>query len=265
MVRNIIITAGGTSERIDDVRMISNFSSGRLGLAVARAFLEAGAMKIEKIYYLCDRNTNAPTDDRVEVIRVMGVQGLLEALEQLLTTKKIDAVIHAMAVSDYTVKEVTTLSAIRSGGEPGGDSRENSGGDSGENSGGDSGKPSSGEIPAEGKISSEIDDLVIVLKRTPKVIGEIKKLQEDTILVGFKLLTGVKQEVLIETGHKLLQKNRCSMVLANDLTEITGEKHVGYLIAPDGTYEKLSTKKQIAEAIVRKTRALLAEMEGMVR
>lgn len=257
MVRNIIITAGGTSERIDDVRMISNFSSGRLGLAVARAFLEAGAMKIEKIYYLCDRNTNAPTDDRVEVIRVMGVQGLLEALEQLLTTKKIDAVIHAMAVSDYTVKEVTTLSAIRSGGEPGGDSRENSGGDSG--------KPSSGEISAEGKISSEIDDLVIVLKRTPKVIGEIKKLQEDTILVGFKLLTGVKREVLIETGHKLLQKNRCSMVLANDLTEITGEKHVGYLISPDGAYEKLSTKKQIAEAIVRKTRAVLAEMEGVVR
>lgn len=248
-MRNIIITAGGTSERIDDVRVISNFSSGRLGLAMARAFLEAGAMKIEKIYYLCDRNTNAPTDDRVEVIRVMGVQGLLEALEQLLTTKKIDAVIHAMAVSDYTVKEVTTLSAIRSG----------------KDSGGDCGKPSAGEISAEGKISSEIDDLVVVLKRTPKVIGEIKKLQEDTLLVGFKLLTGVKQEVLIETGYKLLQKNRCSMVLANDLTEITGDKHVGYLISPDGAYEKLTTKKQIAEAIVRKTRALLAETEGMVR
>lgn len=237
MVRNIIITAGGTSEKIDEVRVISNFSSGKLGLAVAKAFLSFGSANVEKIYYLCDRNTNAPTDERVEVIRVMGVQGLLEELENLLTTKKIDAVVHAMAVSDYTVKQVTTLSAVRAGED-------------------------TDEFP-EGKISSEIDDLVIVLKKTPKVIGEIKKLQEDTILIGFKLLTGVEKEVLIETGYALLQKNRCSMVLANDLTEITGEKHVGYLISQNGDYDKLATKKQIAEAIVRKTVRLLTEKEGM--
>lgn len=236
-MRNIIITAGGTSEKIDEVRVISNFSSGRLGLAVAKAFLSFGSANVEKIYYLCDRNTNAPSDERVEVIRVMGVLGLLQALENLLTTKKIDAVVHAMAVSDYTVKQITTLSALRTGKD-------------------------SSETMAEGKISSEIDDLVIVLKKTPKVIGEIKKLQEDTILIGFKLLTGVEKEVLIDTGYKLLQKNRCSMVLANDLTEITGEKHVGYLISQNGDYEKLTTKKQIAEEIVRKTVRLLAEKEG---
>ena len=192
-MRNIIITAGGTSEKIDEVRVISNFSSGRLGLAIAQTFLDSETADIEKIYYLCDRNINAPSDDRVEVVRVLGVQGLLEALGNLLTTKKIDAVIHAMAVSDYTVKQVTTLEAIRAGKEndPAGN-------------------------PAGGKISSELDDLVIVLKKTPKVIGEIKKLQEDTILVGFKLLTGVKTDVLIDTAYKLLQKNHCSLVLAND-------------------------------------------------
>jgi phosphopantothenate-cysteine ligase len=239
VVRNIIITAGGTSEKIDEVRVISNFSSGRLGLAVAKAFLDTESADVEKIYYVCDRNTNAPSDERVEVVRVMGAQGLLEALRELLTTKKIDAVIHAMAVSDYTVKQVTTIDAIRAG-------KEND----------------PGYHLNEGKISSEFDDLVIVLKKTPKVIGEIKKLQEDTILVGFKLLTGVTKDTLIETGYKLLQKNRCSMVLANDLTEISGEKHVGHLISQTGIYETLTTKKQIAEAIVRNTIQLLAEKEG---
>jgi len=124
----------------------------------------------------------------------MGAQGLLEAFEKLLTTEKIDAVIHAMAVSDYTVKQITTLSDIKTG------------------EGIDPDKKLAG-----GKISSEIEDLVIVLKKTPKVIGEIKKLQKDTILVGFKLLTNVKKDVLIETGYKLLQKNDCKMVRANDM------------------------------------------------
>jgi phosphopantothenate-cysteine ligase len=59
-VRNIIITAGGTSEKIDEVRVISNFSSGRLGLAVAKSFLESDSADVGKIYYLCDKNTNAP-------------------------------------------------------------------------------------------------------------------------------------------------------------------------------------------------------------
>ena len=240
MVRNIIITAGGTSEKIDEVRVISNFSSGRLGLAIAKAFLESETANVGKIYYLCDRNTNAPTDERVEVVRVMGVQGLLEALEHLLKTERIHAVIHAMAVSDYTVKQVTTMEAIRSGKE---DDPEHK--------------------MADGKISSNVDDLVIILKKTPKVIGEIKKLQKETVLVGFKLLTGVEKEVLIETAYQLLKKNQCDMVLANDLTQITGDKHVGYLITPQGEYEKLTTKKQIAEAIARSIERQLAEKEGI--
>ncbi|HVI39662.1 MAG TPA: phosphopantothenoylcysteine decarboxylase [Anaerovoracaceae bacterium] len=242
MVRNIIITAGGTSEKIDEVRVISNFSSGRLGLAVAKSFLESKNADVGKIYYLCDRNTNVPSDNRIEVVRVLGVQGLLEALENILTTEKIDAVIHAMAVSDYTVKQITTLEAIRAGHENVPD-----------------------KILAEGKISSEIEDLVIVLKKTPKVIGKIKKLQKDTILVGFKLLSNVDKEVLIETGYKLLKKNDCNMVLANDLAEITDDKHVGYLISQNGDYEKLTTKKQIAEAIVRNVELQLKDKESMER
>ena len=239
MVRNIIITAGGTSEKIDEVRMISNFSSGRLGLAIAKAFLESESAEVGKIYYLCDNNTNVPSDGRVEVVRIQGAQGLLDALESLLRTNKVDAVIHAMAVSDYTVKQVTTLEAIREGKENYPENRLN-----------------------EGKISSEVEDLVIILKKTPKVIGEIKKLQRNTILVGFKLLTNVKKEFLIETGFKLLKKNQCDMVLANDLTEINGDKHVGYLISEDGNYERFATKKQIAEGIVKKVEQQLQQKGG---
>ena len=110
----IIITAGGSSEKIDDVRVISNFSTGRLGLEVAKSFLDNSKSHEDKIYYLCDKNTIAPEDQKVEVVRVQGAAGLLEALKEILTREKIDAVIHAMAVSDYCVRSVTSLEELKS-------------------------------------------------------------------------------------------------------------------------------------------------------
>ena len=48
----IVITAGGTSEKIDDVRTITNSSTGRLGYAVGTAFLQQYADELEAVYYL---------------------------------------------------------------------------------------------------------------------------------------------------------------------------------------------------------------------
>ena len=42
----VIITAGGTSERIDDVRTITNSSTGRLGYAIGKTFAEKYGEKI---------------------------------------------------------------------------------------------------------------------------------------------------------------------------------------------------------------------------
>lgn len=225
----IIITAGGTSEKIDDVRTITNTSTGRLGYAIGTAFVNSYAGDIEKIYYL--HGTRAPyvESDIVEPVRIGGVADLQRQLERLLTEEKIDAVIHAMAVSDYVVKEVTTLDRIRGveDAEHGADLSGN-------------------------KISSDIDDLVIHMKRSPKVIGIIKKLSPETTLVGFKLLSGVPHEELIAVGRGLMEKNDCDFVLANDLREIDAEHHRGYLIHRSGAYDSMESKEEIAEMIARR-------------
>ena len=57
------------------------------------------------------------------------------------------------------------------------------------------------------KISSSIEDLTIIMQRSPKVISGIKKWSPDTVLVGFKLLSHVPHEELIQVGQALLQKN----------------------------------------------------------
>lgn len=225
----IIITAGGTSERIDDVRTITNSSTGRLGYAIGTAFAEKYGDKIEKIYYLHGLRAAYPIHAKVQPVAVGGVMDLQTELEKLLGSEKIDAVIHAMAVSDYIVNEVTTLDRIIGVEDP-------------ENKADLSGN----------KISSDIDDLVIHMKKSPKVISRIKKWAPDVKLVGFKLLSGVSHEELIDVGYHLLQKNGCDFVLANDLQEIGKDFHKGYLIHTDKTYDTMETNEEIADMIARR-------------
>ena len=109
------------------------------------------------------------------------------------------------------------------------------------------------------KISSDIDDLIIHMKRSPKVISMIKETSPDTTLVGFKLLSGVPHEELIDVGYRLLQKNNCDFVMANDLREIDRDFHKGYLIHKDKSYDSMNTNEEIAQMIVRR---VLEERKG---
>lgn len=231
----IVITAGGTSERIDDVRTITNSSTGSLGYAIGQAFIkrvktpENPDNPIEKIYYLHGQRAKAPEHEAVTAIPITGVLDLQEKLTKVLTEDEIDACIHAMAVSDYMVHQVTTLDKLMGTEDP-----------------------EHAQDLTGNKISSNIDDLIIHMKRSPKVISGIKTTSPDTTLVGFKLLSGVPHEELIDVGYRLLQKNDCDFVMANDLREIGKDFHKGYLIHRDKSYDTMQTNDEIAEMIVKR-------------
>ncbi len=249
----VLITAGGTTEKIDDVRAISNSSTGRLGAAIAEAFLNNKNICIDKLYYICGQSAVVPSSDKVSIIKIESVAQLASALEEILENHKVDIVIHSMAVSDYRVDGVTTKTDICRSIEK--YITDNS----------DKLKSlipkdlasditdyifSNSSINNANKLSSDINDLVISMQKTPKVIGMIKKLQPETTLVGFKLLSNAAEEELIDIGYGLLEKNKCEMVLANDMTGITNDTHTGHLIFRDKSYLTYQTKTQIADAIV---------------
>ena len=48
-----------------------------------------------------------------------------------------------------------------------------------------------------------------------------------------------------------MKKNACDFVLANDSAQIGENRHVGYLISADFSWQKLETKAEIAEKIAR--------------
>ena len=66
MKYKIIITAGGTSEKIDNVRKITNSSSGKLGMTIANHLLKQNDDLT--IYYVCSKNSLRPKDERVKVV-----------------------------------------------------------------------------------------------------------------------------------------------------------------------------------------------------
>lgn len=236
-MKKIVITAGGTSERIDNVRKITNSSSGKLGMIIANYLLKENDDLI--IYYVCSKNSLRPTDERVKVIEIDGTIDLKNRIETLLLNEKIDYFIHSMAVSDYMTDYVTSLERIKQ---------------SVKNNDNLDEAFSNIEIINGSKISSYEDNLVIVLKPTPKIISIIKDLSPSTYLVGFKLLDGVSKEELIEVAKKLRDKNKCDLVVANDLSTIRNGEHIAYIIDRNNKIEECQGKDDIAKKLVRRMR-----------
>ena len=233
-MKRIVITAGGTSEKIDNVRKITNSSTGKLGMTIANHLLENDDVMI---YYICSKTSLRPTDKRVKIIEIEGTLELKEAVHYLLTNYHIDYFIHSMAVSDYMTDYVTTIDRIKESVKDYNDLDE---------------AFKNIKIISGNKISSYEDNLVIVLKPTPKIISIIKDLSPSTYLVGFKLLDGVSKEELIEVAKKLKNKNKCDLVVANDLATIREGVHNAYIISQDDEIEEARGKDDIAKKIIRR-------------
>ena len=234
-MKKIIITAGGTSEKIDNVRKITNSSSGKLGMTIANHLLKQN--DDVTIYYVCSKNSLRPKDERVKVVEIEGTIDLKNRIENLLLNEKIDYFIHSMAVSDYMTDYVTSLERIKQSVKNNDDLDETF---------------SNIEIINGSKISSYEDNLVIVLKPTPKIISLIKDLSPSTYLVGFKLLDGASKEELIEVAKILRDKNKCDLVVANDLSTIRNGEHIAYIIDKNNEIEESHGKDDIAKKLVRR-------------
>lgn len=231
-MKKIIITAGGTSEKIDNVRKITNSSSGKLGMMIANELLKYDDIMI---YYICSKQSLKPQDPKVKIIEINGTMDLKNTIEKLLLNEKIHYFIHSMAVSDYMTDYVTSLNKIKES------ILKYSNIDT---------ALSHIETIKDNKISSNEDNLVIVLKPTPKVISIIKDISPETYLVGFKLLDNVDKEELIRVGKILKDKNKCDLVIANDLANIKKGNHIAYMI--DHSIEEISGKDNIAKELVKK-------------
>jgi len=202
----VLITAGGTVEPIDDVRGITNFSGGAFGHELARAYAEAG----HEVTLLSPRST-IDRFGMIDDVRHEYFTSTADLQRQIRLAKSARLVLHAAAVSDY--------SPVRS----------------------------------EGKLSSDEDELIIRLKRNPKLIADFREqFGPEAVLVGFKLLSGVADDALLAAADRQIRTNGTDFCIANKLEDISadGIRRVVLLSRSGETKELKGETKEVA-ALVR--------------
>ena len=95
--KKVIVTAGGTIEDIDPVRYISNYSSGKMGLALANACYNSGA----QVVLITTKDFDCP----YRVIKVKSAIDMLKVVENEFVDT--DYIFMAAAVADYRVKDIS--------------------------------------------------------------------------------------------------------------------------------------------------------------
>ena len=219
---NILITSGGTSEKIDRVRSITNHSTGQLGKIIAETFIDKG----DQVTLVTTPNAVRPAaHPNLTIVQIENVAELHKSLEPLVHTH--DVLIHAMAVSDYTPVYMTGLETVAASSDM---------------------AEFLDKTNSESKISSQDDVQVLFLKKTPKIISLVKKWNPDIRLIGFKLLVDVSDEELLKTARASLVKNQAEIIVANDLTEISNQEHKAYLVGND-TVTQAQSKEEIAQLL----------------
>jgi len=94
--KKVVITAGGSIERIDDVRFISNFSSGKMGEALAKAFYIKGA----NVSLISSKEHNLTKE--IKQIKVESAKDYFQAILE----ENPDYLIMAAAIVDYKPKYI---------------------------------------------------------------------------------------------------------------------------------------------------------------
>ena len=67
------------------------------------------------------------------------------------------------------------------------------------------------------KIKSDQNRITISLKKSPKIIDMVKKLQDNVMLIGFKAESNISKKDLIKSGQKKLIESNSDMIIANDI------------------------------------------------
>jgi len=204
----VLITAGGTFEPIDDVRGITNRSTGQLGAALANAFIQRGA----RVHLLASEALASRSewlDASVRVTPFLSYSDLDEALHAACAESP-DIVLMAAAVADYS------------------------------------------PVPFPGKRSSQAAEQTLTLHRNPKLLASLaRRCDETTRIIGFKLLSGVSQTVLIDTARKQIENHGLSSCVANDMQAFVDGQHPVTLVDASGVSMKIEgTKRETAEQLV---------------
>lgn len=206
----IIVTTGPSYEPIDEVRRITNFSTGELGVMLSNALAADG----HEVF--CLRGVNAthpgPLDARVHHLPFTTNDNLLEQITRLAAQHDPGALLHVAALADYKVKSVCDERGARQD---------------------------------AAKIESRSGTLTIELEPARKVLAALRPLLPRARLIGWKYeLNGTRADALGK-AWKQLRENGTDACVVNGRAYGTG---FGFCTPPDHV-EELVDKAAVVKFI----------------
>ena len=177
-----VVTAGPTYEPLDEVRRLTNFSTGKLGSELAHFLTEQGHdVALLLGYYASYRG-----ELKARKVETFTTTADLRARLEALATQGAGAVFHAAAVSDFTFGGVWERSET-------------------------------GELikRTERKIPTRKGPLLTELKPTSKIISELRGWFPQAQLVGWKYELDGDRALVIDLARQQLAKNRTNACVVN--------------------------------------------------
>lgn len=178
----VLVTAGGTAEPVDGVRVLTNTSTGATGAGIATHLARRGH---EVVLLRAQGALAADGPCREETFVTFA--DLAAALGRLLGTGRFDAVIHAAAVSDYSVDSIELAGGV---------------------------------VPAGSVHKLESGCLPLLrLRPQPKLVDALRGLSPRPLkVIAFKLTHGAVPVQAAEAVRRLFAHSGADFVVHNDLT-----------------------------------------------
>jgi len=180
---NCIVTAGPTFEPLDEVRRLTNFSTGRLGTELANFLAARG----HKVVLLIGQTATHHGERMAQRVEGFSTTSDLRAKLKSFSGKKVDAIFHAAAVSDYAFGKIFASD--------------------------ESGKMT--ELKGGKKIFTRRGKLLVELVPTPKILAELRSWFPKTKIVGWKFEAEGKRADAIAAGRKQIADNRTDLCVVN--------------------------------------------------
>ncbi|MBN1639049.1 MAG: bifunctional phosphopantothenoylcysteine decarboxylase/phosphopantothenate--cysteine ligase CoaBC [Ignavibacteriales bacterium] len=212
----VIITSGGTIENIDNVRYITNLSTGKTAAAIADYFIE----REHKVTFLHSINSALPSG-KCKNIQFTSFNDLNSNLSKFLKEKIYDAFIHPAAVSDFSIKSVIINNEEI-------------------------------KTPISKKINSDADEIILKLKKNHKIVDKLKGLSKNKKikLVAFKLTTLKDEKEKYAEVEKLFSNSKADYIVQNDLSSRKGNVQENYFIYANNNLKiKIKNARELAIAL----------------
>jgi phosphopantothenoylcysteine decarboxylase/phosphopantothenate--cysteine ligase len=221
--KKVVITAGGTQEPLDLVRVLTNKSSGKQGYALAQAAIDAGADVT-----LITTPTALMSPIGAREVSVQTAKQMLEAV--LNESDNADALIMAAAVADFRPKQTVENKLKKRDGIP----------------------------HIELEATEDILEAVFRQKASKNALSPLEA-KRPCVTVGFAAET----HALLENAGEKLKSKKLDLIVANDISSKDAgfglDTNQVTLLYPNGKQEPLAlmTKTDVADTIIEHLIAIL--------